>query len=268
MIIKIIRSHLGIKIFLTYLIVIVVGVVVLATAAEYTIPNSFERHLADMSSLMSSSETEAAALEKDLFANFRTAFNESLILACLMASIVAVIVSLLVTKQIISPLKDMNTLSQRIASGTYIERISVRGDIAGGSLDELDQLVLSFNRMADMLEQTENLRRQLIGDVAHELRTPLTTIQGFMEGLIDEVVPADDSTYQAVHNEADRLMRLVNDLQELKSSRIWRLRIGSPPSFSHISDELASTAAYSPVQREGCGTGDRYSRGFAQDSGG
>jgi histidine kinase len=51
--------------------------------------------------------------------------------------------------------------------------------------------------------------------VAHELRTPLTTIKGSMEGLLDGVLPAEPGTYQQVYREADRLQRLVNDLQEL-----------------------------------------------------
>ncbi len=40
--------------------------------------------------------------------------------------------------------------------------------------------LLSFNRMAEKLSQTKNMRRQLITDIAHELRTPLTTIEGYM----------------------------------------------------------------------------------------
>jgi signal transduction histidine kinase len=65
------------------------------------------------------------------------------------------------------------------------------------------------------LEQVELMRRQLLADVSHELRTPLTAIKGSMEGLIDGVLPADHSTYQNVYREADRLQRLVEDLQEL-----------------------------------------------------
>jgi histidine kinase len=61
----------------------------------------------------------------------------------------------------------------------------------------------------------EAMRRRLIGDVSHELRTPLTAIKGSMEGLIDGVLPATEETYQQIHAEADRLNRLVDDLQEL-----------------------------------------------------
>ena len=213
--IRAIRRHLGLKIFLSYLIVIVVGVLVLATAAEFVIPNSFNRHMAAMGSMMSSMMGSTSTMESDLFANFRTAVNEALVLAASAAFLVAVLVSILVTRQVVSPLSAMKAASQRIAAGNYAERVKIRGDVDRGEFDELDQLALSFNRMASTLEKTETMRRQLIGDVAHELRTPLTTIQGFMEGLMDGVLPADENTYQSVYREADRLKRLVNDLQEL-----------------------------------------------------
>jgi len=69
--------------------------------------------------------------------------------------------------------------------------------------------------MAQQISQTEQMRQRLIADVTHELRTPLTAIQGSMEGLIDDVLPASPETYLTVYQEADRLKRLVNDLQEL-----------------------------------------------------
>jgi histidine kinase len=59
------------------------------------------------------------------------------------------------------------------------------------------------------------MRRELIGNVAHELRTPLSTIKGYMEGLMDGVLSPEPTTYQQVYREADRLQRLVSDLQEL-----------------------------------------------------
>ncbi len=90
--------------------------------------------------------------------------------------------------------------------------------------DELGQLAHSFNLMAEKLEQVEAMRRQLIGDISHELRTPLTAIKGSMEGLMDGVLPAEAETYQQIHQEAGRLARLVDDLQELS-----RVEAGSIP---------------------------------------
>ena len=81
--------------------------------------------------------------------------------------------------------------------------------------DEIAQLATRFNQMAAQLEQVESMRRQLIGDVTHELRTPLTSIKGYMEGLVDGVLPSTPETFNQIHREADRLSRLVDDLQEL-----------------------------------------------------
>jgi len=224
---KLIRRYLGIKLFLSYFLVILIGVIVLATAAELAIPNSFNRHLAVMSSMMSSMMGSSEDLAANLFNNYRNAVNESLLLAASAAFAVAVIVSILVSRQVVLPLNAMKAASQRIANGTYSERVRIRGNLEKDDLDELDQLALSFNRMAERLEKTETMRRQLIGDVTHELRTPLTTIQGYMEGLMDGILPADEATYQEVFNEADRLKRLVNDLQELSriESGVYQLDI-------------------------------------------
>jgi histidine kinase len=81
--------------------------------------------------------------------------------------------------------------------------------------------------MAGKLDQVEAMRRRLIGDVSHELRTPLTAIKGSMEGLMDGVLPATQETFQQIHAEADRLNRLVDDLQELSrvEARAYELEI-------------------------------------------
>lgn len=207
MIVRHIRQRLSWKIFLSYLIVIVVGVIVLATTANFAAPGSFERHIAAMGSMMGSSMNMS-----DLFNNFRDAVGEALALAALAAFAVAIVVSVFVSRQIVAPVRAMMLASQRITADHYDERVRVVDSTAP---DELDGLAISFNQMATRLEQTETMRRQLLGDVVHELRTPLTSIKGYMEGLIDGVLPATEETYQQVYHEADRLQRLVYDLQEL-----------------------------------------------------
>jgi two-component system sensor histidine kinase BaeS len=214
--ISFIRRHLGAKLFISYLIVILVGVIVLGTAAELVVPSAFDHHLAAMNSMMQQMMGRySPGLRGDLFEGFRAAVTEALTFAALAAFLAAVLVSLLVSRQVVAPVRAMMSASQRIAEGNYTERVHISGNLSKGEQDELAQLALSFNQMAAKLQQTENMRRQLIGDVAHELRTPLTAIKGSMEGLIDGVLPADAETYQAIHREADRLQRLVNDLQEL-----------------------------------------------------
>lgn len=157
----------------------------------------------------------AEPIEKELFANYTASVTEGLSLAASAALIAAVLASFLISRQVVYPVQRMMVLSHRIAEGEYDERLKVSGRLQSNQLDELDQLALSFNQMADKLEKTETLRRQLIGDVTHELRTPLAAIRGYLEGLMDGVLPADPETYQQAHSEIDRLQRLINDLQEL-----------------------------------------------------
>lgn len=206
------QGNLNIKFFISYLVVILIGILVLVSAAEFTVPGAFERHMAEMASVMGS---EANRMESDLFENFRRAVNESLVFSAAAASAAAIIVSIFVSRQVIAPIRRVMFASQRIADGNYDERVQIPDGLLNRRLDELGQMSVSFNQMAGKLEKSEELRRQLIGDIAHELRTPLSTIKGYMEGLMDEVLPAGDKTYLQVHQEAERLQRLVDDLQDL-----------------------------------------------------
>ncbi|GAB4534908.1 MAG: ATP-binding protein [Anaerolineales bacterium] len=214
-----IRQRLGWKIFLSYLLVIMAGILVLAASTEFSIPTAFERHMTAMMPMMQDGGMGMGMMGTgndmggDLFTSFRNAVNEALWRAALAAFAAALVVSWFVSRRVVMPVRAMMHASQHIAEGHYEERVRVPGDPLEG--DELTELALSFNRMAAKLAQTEAMRRQLIADVSHELRTPLTTIKGWMEGLIDGVLPPTAETFQEVYREAERLGKLVDDLQEL-----------------------------------------------------
>jgi histidine kinase len=218
---KAIRAHLGVKLFLSYFAVILVGVLVLALTVPAILPQAFNRHLGNMGMMGGSGQgfgfgggqgpgnVPGQGMMGDLYSGFRDGVFEALGWAAVAAVLVAVLISLLFSRRILQPLREIMQASHRISEGHYDERVQV------GGADELGQLAERFNQMAEKLHQVEAMRRQLIGDVSHELRTPLTAIKGSMEGLIDGVLPASDETYQQIHQEADRLNRLVDDLQEL-----------------------------------------------------
>lgn len=209
-----IRQRLGWKIFISYLIIILVGVVSLAVTAEFIAPSALDRHMASMAMTMGG---DMGGMMGDLTRNFRRAINEVLLLATLAATATAILVSSFVTRRIVSPIEEMTQASQRIADGRYDERVHVAAQ------DELGELAGSFNQMAQTLTETEERRRQLIGDVAHELRTPLSSIRGVMEGLLDGVLPAEPATFLNVQNEVGRLQRLVHDLEELSRAEAGQI---------------------------------------------
>lgn len=226
--IHVFQRHLSVKIFISYLIVILVSGVVMVTAAELSIPGAFNRHLSAMRQAMAGMGGDEM-LEEDLYNSYQAAVTETLLFGGLAAVVAALLVSLFVSREVVAPVRALNAASERIAEGRYSERVSVRSDLPRSRQDELAGLAHSFNRMAEALEKTESMRRQLIGDVTHELRTPLTAIQGYMEGLMDGVLPAEQGTYQTVSAEAGRLKRLVDDLQELSRIEAGAFELNRKP---------------------------------------
>lgn len=208
------RERVGAKLFLAHLMVILIGVIILGITIQITIPAAFNRHMGMMtdSSMMNGmgmGQGQGQGYGRTLFDNFRASMFESLGYAVTASVLAALLASLLLNRRIVAPLRTLTSASQHIADGHYAERVQVNGS------DEIAQLSTSFNQMAVQLEQVESMRRQLIGDVTHELRTPLTSIKGYMEGLVDGVLPSTPETFNQIHREADRLSRLVDDLQEL-----------------------------------------------------
>ena len=208
------RQHLGVKLLFSYLAIIIVGVVVLIVASQFVLPSAFNRHMSGMMGNgmnmgMMNGQGPVSGNGTSLYADFRASFNEALMYATIAAIIAAISLSIYLSRSVVAPVQAMSRATQRIAEGRYEERLQVFGE------DELAQLAMQFNQMAEKLSETESMRRRLIGDVSHELRTPLTAIKGSMEGLMDGILPAAKETYQEIHAETDRLNRLVDDLQEL-----------------------------------------------------
>ena len=216
------RRHLGVKIFFSYLVIIVLGGMILMLASQFVLPSAFNRHMVGMASMMTDGMMGGGSDPmSQLYPDFRASFNEALMVAMLVATVAALALSFLFSRSVVAPVLVMASATQKIAEGRNDERVQVIGE------DELAQLGNRFNQMAERLDQVEAMRRRLIGDVSHELRTPLTSIKGAMEGLMDGVLPANEETFQEIHAEADRLNRLVDDLQELSrvEDRAIQLRV-------------------------------------------
>ncbi|MFC1488349.1 sensor histidine kinase [Thermodesulfobacteriota bacterium] len=140
---------------------------------------------------------------------FLSAVHRYLIWASLSALLLAIFLSFLLIRRVLEPLSQMADITTQIASGDYSARIPVT------SKDEVGQLAMAFNRMADSLYKIERLRKTMMIDVAHELRTPLSNMQGYLEALIDGVVPKSEETFELLHEEALRLTHLVEDILRL-----------------------------------------------------
>lgn len=164
-------------------------------------------HLANaiFDSLMKEFHIQADALHH----LFVTALWRSLVLTSLAAGGVAVLLSVILFRQVVRPVHGMMTMASRIAAGDYAARVGTASSTELGSLAE------SLNCMAASLATLERLRKDLVANVAHELRTPLTNLRGYLEAVREGVTPASGEIMASLHEETMRLVRLVDALHEL-----------------------------------------------------
>ena len=118
----------------------------------------------------------------------------------------------------VSPLREMAAAATAMSAGDYGRRVTAT------SRDEVGELAVAFNRMADDLAAVDAQRRQLVADVSHELRTPLTALQALLENIADGVKAPDPETLESAVAQTRRLGRLVAQLLDLS-----RLEAGQLP---------------------------------------
>ena len=128
-------------------------------------------------------------------------------------------IALLVSRQVVLPVRSASRIAERFAEGHLSERMPVRGE------DDMARLAVSFNDMAESLqrqitnlEEFGNLQRRFTSDVSHELRTPLTTVRMAADLIYDhgeDLDPALRRSTELLVSELDRFEGLLNDLLEI-----------------------------------------------------
>lgn len=160
------------------------------------------------------------------------------LVAAVVAAAVSVGLAMVMARMLARPLREVGAAARRIADGDYRARVPRDGP------EEIASLADSFNQMATSLEEQERMRRDFIGNAAHELRTPLTNLQGYLEALRDGVITADASTYESLHEEADRLVRLSRSLDALAEGD----SASEPPALEPLDLAAAIRSAVELVQ--------------------
>lgn len=143
---------------------------------------------------------------------FRTNSYQAIVIATVVAVILATIIGFIVSRGLLGPIRRITKTASQVKEG----EMTARTDLIG--TDEIAQLGMTFDAMAESIQKDRELERRLTSDVAHELRTPLMAIQSTVEAIIDGVLPADTTRLAMLDSEVIRLSHLVDAL--LKLSRL------------------------------------------------
>lgn len=157
-------------------------------------------------------------------AAFLARVNRVLVFGATGAGAAALILGGVLAGALTRPLRELTTAARAIARGQLEQKVRVR------SRDELGELAGAFNQMSADLTHARDLRRQMTADIAHDLRTPLSVILGHAEALRDGVLPPNPDTFSLIHDEAQHLNRLVEDLRTLSLAEAGELKLVRRPT--------------------------------------
>lgn len=172
--------------------------------------------------------------------------NIAVIVSGIGIALIVVLFSLLMARRLTRPVEALTVAAEQMKHGKYTERVAVPK-----TQDELGQLALTFNAMADTIESDVNelrrqdgMRRELIANIAHDLATPLTAVQGFSEALADDLISKPEArheTAQLIGREVQRLRRLVADMQQMSSLESGQIKLDLAPLDMHelVSETLS-----------------------------
>jgi two-component system, OmpR family, sensor histidine kinase BaeS len=169
----------------------------------------------------------------------RSALLRAIASAAGLAALLALLAGLLAARRITRPVSRLIEVTHAMGHGERAARV---GEIRAP--DELRELAATFDRMADNLARQDQLRRDVVADVAHELRTPVAVLQAGHEALLDGVVDPSPAQLSSLRDEVLRLARLVDDLHTLSAAEAAALQLSSQPcDLAEIADAAADSLA-------------------------
>ncbi|MEM9775576.1 MAG: HAMP domain-containing sensor histidine kinase [Chloroflexota bacterium] len=164
-------------------------------------------------------------------------------LALVSGGIIGMLVSIRFSRTLVQPLDSLRDAAEKIEEKDFSIRVPVEGT------DEFQAVTHSFNSMASQLEKAEELRQNLLSDVAHELRNPMHVIKGNIEAMIDGVFPRSNEELELLLKQTQVITTLVDDLRELAHAEADQLKLNLQSiEISKLLDE--TVRSYKPAAAE------------------
>lgn len=218
-------NRLGVRLVVSHLLVALVGAAatfaVVRSLAPALFDESLRRNPTPGGGRFGGGGQGMNGMLRDQFA---AAVDQSLLVGALVGLAAAAILGALLAVRVLHPLGTLRSATRQMARGRYDVRVPTTREV------ELAALADDVNTLGAALAETEARRTRLLGEVAHELRTPLTVIDGYVEGMIDGVLPATAAELSQVSQEVRRMRRLADDLSALSRAEEGRLAMVPAPA--------------------------------------
>ena len=211
--------RLSTRLFLSHVLVALVGAVTTFAIVRYGAAALFERDVNTTPGMMRGPGQGQGQLHD----TFVSAINTAMVAGVLVSLLVAASAAALLGRRLLRPVEDVRTATRQIARGDYAHRVPVPDE------PDLAALAEDVNALGTALEQTEARRVRLLGDIAHELRTPLTVMEGQIEGLADGVFEPGPAVWADLEAEVGRMRRLAADLGDLSRVAEGRIELRLEP---------------------------------------
>lgn len=220
------------------LLAAIVAVILVAAGTAWAVASAIGPEIFHDHMLMAQPADSAVVIHAEQA--FTAAWTLALSLALLAALLTSVVVSVFLTRRIARSLERVRQAAAQVSSGDYAARVP---EVHMGA--EFDDLAGAFNTMAADLGEIEQTRTRMLGDLAHEMRTPVATLDGYLEGILDGVVTADEPTVSMLREQVARLARLAQDIALVTAAGEGRLSMHWQPLHvgAVIDDATAQAAA-------------------------
>lgn len=174
-----------------------------------------------------------------------TSIIHAMLSGLILTSIAALLLGMLLTRHLTKPLNHLMEAVRNVGKGDLTSRVDVKGN------GDIAILAQDFNRMTEQLARNEEVRRNMVADIAHELRTPLSVILGKLESIQEGVLPSTPETILPIQDETLRLIRLVRDLQQLNLAEAGKLPMTlKPVNLRELVERITEQFAIEFEERE------------------
>ncbi|GAA2161300.1 histidine kinase [Humibacillus xanthopallidus] len=206
-------NRLDVRLVLSHLLVAVLGAAATFVIVRQLAPALFDESMR-MSGMGGMGGGQGAGTLRQQFAD---AVQGALLVGALVGAVAAAVFGTFAAYRLVRPLAAVRAATREMAQGRYAVPVPVPHET------ELAELATDVNTLGRGLAETEARRVRLLGEVAHEMRTPLTVIDGYVEAMIDGVMPPGAAELSRVSDEVRRLRRLSDDLSALSRAEEGRL---------------------------------------------